>query len=407
MRVSGPWTDALDATGAYVPLLARSLNVSEAGMALATPVLLDEGVSVTCSLRLGQAPVYLHGQVVWRQAPAHVGEPRRIGIRFQHPSDADLGPLRACLGRLGGRLPVRLHFAGLPEPVFALAESEGDDLELAAPLSLLSEGHAVELEFAESGERFPAQVRDVRMDQRGETPVLRARVTVAQTRQRALRRTLRTAGPQRRKRMRRRLEHLVAGLVGFAMGAGLWWWEARTPGSARTAAVTDYAAATLAASPAAPRGPAATRHVTAAAANTSNAAQASHAAQAEAHTPSTSPAITGAASTGQGPASPAPIGPLVERLRGERVVKVPTAGRPEVGRVYRLADPPGVGVHVHGQVALPDGRYPILRDRMLWLRVRELPELQQTQVRLFLHEPPESAEVEAQPRALRLRLSRP
>src|SRR5688500_8673500 len=85
-RVSGDWSDR---EPCFVPLLAQSLDLSESGMALVTPLALPRGSIVTCSMRVGGCQLYVVGSVRWERL-ADDGM-RRAGIEFLPPSHEDTG----------------------------------------------------------------------------------------------------------------------------------------------------------------------------------------------------------------------------------------------------------------------------------------------------------------------------
>ena len=135
VRVSGSWSDGLTT---FVPLLARSVNLSEGGMRVLTPLLLEPGSHVMCSLRLDGEPVYLAGRVAWQRGGPHA-ELKTMGIEFTQTSEVDQAPLRRALSRFSASHPVALRIDGHEEPVRAQARTDGSQLRIAARLPFLTQ----------------------------------------------------------------------------------------------------------------------------------------------------------------------------------------------------------------------------------------------------------------------------
>jgi hypothetical protein len=159
VRLSGEWSDR---EPWFVPLLAQSLDLSEGGMALVTPLHLRLGASVTCSMRLGGQQAYLVGRVVWdRLAPDGT---KRVGIQFLSPSEQETSLMRRLLA-VGQSHPhrVNLRFDGRPDTMTALARVTSTGITLSAPLPILRRDTRVRFAFEGLGPTFTGKVDRVRV----------------------------------------------------------------------------------------------------------------------------------------------------------------------------------------------------------------------------------------------------
>ncbi|HMI89758.1 MAG TPA: PilZ domain-containing protein, partial [Polyangiales bacterium] len=176
VRLSGEWSDR---EPWFVPLLAQSLDLSEGGMALVTPLHLRLGAAVTCSMRLGGQQAYFVGRVVWdRLAPDGT---KRVGIEFQSPSDQETGLMRRLLA-IGQSHPhrVNLRFDGRPDTMTALARVTNSGLALSAPLPILRRDTPVRFAFEGIGPTFEGRVDRVRLAHLQGMPALRVAIRVDQ-----------------------------------------------------------------------------------------------------------------------------------------------------------------------------------------------------------------------------------
>lgn len=174
VRLSGEWSDR---EPCFVPLLAHSLDLSEGGMALVTPLPLRLGAAVTCSMRVGGRQLYVVGSVAWERTGAD--GMRRVGIRFLTPSDEDAGLMRRLLA-LGQTHPhrVQLRFEGRPDTLSALAQLTRSGLALTAPLPILRRDTAVRFAFDHAGATFQGHVDRVRLAQLEGMPALQVGIRV-------------------------------------------------------------------------------------------------------------------------------------------------------------------------------------------------------------------------------------
>ncbi len=174
VRLSGEWSDR---EPCFVPLLAHSLDLSEGGMALVTPLPLRLGAAVTCSMRVGGRQLYVVGSVAWERTGAD--GMRRVGIRFLTPSDEDAGLMRRLLA-LGKTHPhrVQLRFEGRPDTLSALAQLTRSGLALTAPLPILRRDTAVRFAFDHAGATFQGHVDSVRLAQLEGMPALQVGIRV-------------------------------------------------------------------------------------------------------------------------------------------------------------------------------------------------------------------------------------
>ena len=175
VRLSGEWSDR---EPWFVPLLAQSLDLSEGGMALVTPLHLRLGASVTASMRLGGQQAYLVGRVVWDRLAAD--GTKRVGIQFLTPSDAETGVMRRLLA-VGQSHPhrVNLRFEGRPDTMTALARVTNSGLALSAPLPILRRDTAVRVAFEGLGPTFTGRVDRVRLAHMQGMPALHVAIRVS------------------------------------------------------------------------------------------------------------------------------------------------------------------------------------------------------------------------------------
>lgn len=178
IRLSGEWSDR---EPCFVPLLAQSLDLSENGMALVTPLPLSRGSIVTCSMRIGGCQLYIVGSVRWERM-ADDGM-RRAGIEFLPPSHEDTGLMRRLLD-LGKLHPHRIHmrFEGRPDTLTALAQVTRSGLSLTAPLPILRRDTGVRFSFAHEAARgttFHGQVERVKLAQIEGMPALQVGIRVS------------------------------------------------------------------------------------------------------------------------------------------------------------------------------------------------------------------------------------
>lgn len=177
VRLSGEWSDR---EPCFVPLLAQSLDLSEGGMALVTPLALPTGSIVTCSMRVGGCQLYIVGSVRWERL-ADDGM-RRAGIEFLPPSHEDTGLMRRLL-ELGKLHPhrIQMRFDGRPDTLTALAQVTRSGLSLTAPLPILRRQTGVRFAFssAHGGPRsFHGQIDRVRLAQLEGMPALQVGIRV-------------------------------------------------------------------------------------------------------------------------------------------------------------------------------------------------------------------------------------
>ena len=179
VRLSGDWSDR---EPCFVPLLAQSVDLSEGGMALVTPLALPTGSIVTCSMRVGGCQLYIVGSVRWERMDD--GGMRRAGIEFLPPSHEDTGVMRRLL-ELGKLHPHRIsmRFDGRPDTLTALAQVTRSGLALTAPLPILRKHTGVRFAFAGEGERasFHGRVDKVRLSQHEGMPALEVGIRVPNT----------------------------------------------------------------------------------------------------------------------------------------------------------------------------------------------------------------------------------
>jgi len=200
VRLSGDWSDR---EPCFVPLLTQSLDLSESGMALVTPLPLSRGSIVTCSMRVGGCQLYIVGSVRWERM-ADDGM-RRAGIEFLPPSHEDTGLMRRLLD-LGKLHPHRIHmrFDGRPDTLTALAQVTRSGLALTAPLPILRRDTGVRFSFAHESARgatFHGQIDRVKLAQLEGMPTLQVGIRVAnveamQSVARDAARALQAAGPR-------------------------------------------------------------------------------------------------------------------------------------------------------------------------------------------------------------------
>src|SRR5689334_7686682 len=177
VRVSGDWSDR---EPWFVPLLAQTLDLSESGMALVTPLALQPGSIVTCSMRVGGCQLYVVGNVVWERV-ADDGM-SRAGISFLPPNHEDTGLMRRLLD-LGKLHPHRIHmrFDGRPDTLTALAQVTRSGLALTAPLPILRRDTGVRFSFDHEragGASFRGRIDRVRLAQLEGMPALEVGIRV-------------------------------------------------------------------------------------------------------------------------------------------------------------------------------------------------------------------------------------
>lgn len=200
VRLSGDWSDR---EPCFVPLLTQSLDLSESGMALVTPLPLSRGSIVTCSMRVGGCQLYIVGSVRWERM-ADDGM-RRAGIEFLPPSHEDTGLMRRLLD-LGKLHPHRIHmrFDGRPDTLTALAQVTRSGLALTAPLPILRRDTGVRFSFAHEAARgasFHGHIDRVKLAQLEGMPTLQVGIRVSnveamQSVARDAARALQAAGPR-------------------------------------------------------------------------------------------------------------------------------------------------------------------------------------------------------------------
>jgi hypothetical protein len=178
VRLSGDWSDR---EPCFVPLLTQSLDLSENGMALVTPLPLPRGSIVTCSMRVGGCQLYVVGSVRWE----HMADDgmRRAGIEFLPPSHEDTGLMRRLLD-LGKLHPHRIHmrFDGRPDTLTALAQVTRSGVSLTAPLPILRRNTGVRFAFAHKGAHgtsFHGQIDRVKLSQLEGMPALQVGIRVS------------------------------------------------------------------------------------------------------------------------------------------------------------------------------------------------------------------------------------
>jgi len=180
VRLSGDWSDR---EPCFVPLLTQSLDLSENGMALVTPLALPRGSIVTCSMRVGGCQLYVVGSVRWE----HMADDgmRRAGIEFLPPSHEDTGLMRRLLD-LGKLHPHRIHmrFDGRPDTLTALAQVTRSGVSLTAPLPILRRNTGVRFSFAHKGAHgndtsFHGQIDRVKLSQLEGMPALQVGIRVS------------------------------------------------------------------------------------------------------------------------------------------------------------------------------------------------------------------------------------
>jgi hypothetical protein len=178
VRLSGDWSDR---EPCFVPLLTQSLDLSENGMALVTPLPLPRGSIVTCSMRVGGCQLYVVGSVRWE----HMADDgmRRAGIEFLPPSHEDTGLMRRLLD-LGKLHPHRIHmrFDGRPDTLTALAQVTRSGVSLTAPLPILRRNTGVRFAFAHKGAHgtsFHGQIDRIKLSQLEGMPALQVGIRVS------------------------------------------------------------------------------------------------------------------------------------------------------------------------------------------------------------------------------------
>ena len=376
VRVSGSWSDGLTT---FVPLLARSVNLSEGGMRVLTPLLLEPGSHVMCSLRLDGEPVYLAGRVAWQRGGPHA-ELKTMGIEFTQTSEVDQAPLRRALSRFSASHPVALRFDGHEEPVRAQARTDGSQLRIAARLPFLTQGNEVEFQLGEPETSYRGRVSEVTVDDTGAAPEIAVWLTV---------------DPEQCEALRDQVERLEGRPLPPPGG------RAGSTSSRPSASTPELSAP----SPATARR---TLHLTRtqllalccaslvlgallAATTTPRASGTVLQPIAEAAAPVLpAPRLPGATSTVRSvPAVSDATEPTVSITRDGRVVGIPITGDLRELRDFQLASPPGIGVDLpNARARLPDAKYRLHRDGLLWLRIRNAPLAgTPTRLRLFLRDP--------------------
>jgi hypothetical protein len=177
VRLSGDWSDR---EPCFVPLLAQTLDLSENGMALVTPLPLPTGAIVTCSMRVGGCQLYIVGSVRWEHMESD--GMRRAGIEFLPPSHEDTGVMRRLL-ELGKLHPhrIQMRFDGRPDTLTALAQVTRSGLALTAPLPILRRNTGVRFSFTGEGAdraSFHGRVDRVRLAQHEGMPALEVGIRV-------------------------------------------------------------------------------------------------------------------------------------------------------------------------------------------------------------------------------------
>lgn len=165
-------------------MAGRSINVSEGGMAVGVPALLDVGEHVVCHLFVDGKRASLGGEVTWAEGDSpdpstEAGEAgARVGIRFDDLSGAQSDLLGRLLSTaVGPGVPVALRFEGMQGQVVARGVVGDERVRLSAALPILAMGARVDFRLSEEGPEFPGEVSDCRITARGKVPVLEVDLT--------------------------------------------------------------------------------------------------------------------------------------------------------------------------------------------------------------------------------------
>jgi len=426
VRLSGEWSDR---EPWFVPLLAQSLDMSEGGMALVTPLHLRLGAAVTCSMRLGGQQAYFVGRVVWdRLAPDGT---KRVGIEFQSPSDQETGLMRRLLA-IGQSHPhrVNLRFDGRPDTMTALARVTNSGLALSAPLPILRRDTAVRFAFEGIGPTFEGRVDRVRLAHLQGMPALRVAIRVNQAQQTSaepraandpasharedatptavevpITARVPAASRGRRSRMTRLRAHVRRGLRELPLPAWLALWLcALAAGALGHSAWLDWSEAPIAtATTAYPRASRAKRAPVPIAPAEIAPAKTAVSTEPKARLQPAEPIAEPSPAPALAP-PPAPdkrFQPTFKWRRERRELFVPLVGPFDAVRHYRLRNPDGIAIdvpHAHGDASRQ--RYPVRRPGVS--RVDVSPWGSGSRVRVWVHQPFDDYRLEAKAHGLRI-----
>jgi hypothetical protein len=144
---------------------AQAVDISREGMHLRTAYLPDLGQPISCRFEIGKSTVVSEGMVIWKHDAEQGGE---FGIQFTNLDPESKEILGRILGEGGGRAAgtkIRLHIDGLGSPMRArVKDSHGARVTAFSELGFLQVGKELELEDAASGQKRPAQIRNVEVE---------------------------------------------------------------------------------------------------------------------------------------------------------------------------------------------------------------------------------------------------
>jgi hypothetical protein len=122
-------------------IAARSENIGEAGMFVASPVTLEPGTDVDCEVYLDGEYRPLRGRVAWVR-PAN-GVPSGMGIELVDLTDSQAKMLKAAVDAAGDGHAVQVWLDGVAEAVTGRAEIVDGAVHLRIALPFLSRGGPV------------------------------------------------------------------------------------------------------------------------------------------------------------------------------------------------------------------------------------------------------------------------
>ncbi len=144
---------------------AQAVDISREGMHLRTAYLPDLGQPISCRFEIGKNTVVSEGMVIWKHDADQGGE---FGIQFTNLDPESKEILGRVLAESGGRMAgtkIRLHIDGLGSPMRArVKDSHGARVTAFSELGFLQVGKELELEDAASGQKRPAQIRNVEVE---------------------------------------------------------------------------------------------------------------------------------------------------------------------------------------------------------------------------------------------------
>lgn len=144
---------------------AQAVDISREGMHLRTAYLPDLGQPISCRFEIGKNTVVSEGMVIWKHDAEQGGE---FGIQFTNLDPESKEILGRVLAESGGRMAgtkIRLHIDGLGSPMRArVKDTHGARVTAFSELGFLQVGKELELEDAASGQKRPAQIRNVEVE---------------------------------------------------------------------------------------------------------------------------------------------------------------------------------------------------------------------------------------------------